>query len=333
MSSQFSDRLALFARLSERLAGLPGAELDGLLEQSRGLHAGIGGVSSLLDFDGTQIFVKRIPLTDLESMPENIKCTSNIFDLPLYYQYRLGSYGFGAWRELAAHEMTTGWVLSGQCEYFPLMYHWRVVEAAPASGLTRTIDEETEYWAGSAAVRKRLESLNEASACLEIFLEYVPQNLDQWFSLQCQNRPQSLAAAIESIDAQLTNLTDFMRERGFVHFDCHFGNILCDGEIYLSDFGLALAKDFVLSEAESEFLNRHSTYDRCVAFSGLVRILRDYQMSGGTPGESILPLLDRYAPAADALHRFYKDLQDSQSKSTDYPESQLARLLFADNSF
>ncbi|MBS2009019.1 MAG: phosphotransferase [Cyanobacteria bacterium SZAS TMP-1] len=333
MTPQLEDRLAIFARLSERLAGLSTAALDSAVERSAALHAGIGGVSSLLDFDGAQIFIKRIPLTALERRQENIKCTANIFDLPLYYQYRLGSCGFGAWRELAAHEMTTGWVVSGQCEKFPLMYHWRVVEAAPASGLSRTIEEETECWAGSAAVRTRLEALKQASACLEIFLEYVPQHLDQWLSQQCQKEPQLLVAAIESIDAQLTNLTDFMRERGFVHFDCHFGNILCDGQIYLSDFGLALSKDFVLSEAECEFLNRHSTYDRCVAVSGLVRNLRDYQMSGGAPGESILPLLDRYAPIADALHRFYTDLQDNQSKSTDYPEEQFARLLFADDSF
>ena len=77
------------------------------------LHSGIGGKSVLLDIDDIKIFVKKIPLTDLEKQPENIKSTANLFELPFSYHIGLGSAGFSAWRELFVHIMTTDWVISG----------------------------------------------------------------------------------------------------------------------------------------------------------------------------------------------------------------------------
>lgn len=38
-----------------------------------------------------------------------------------------GCPGFGAWRELAVHTMTTNWVLADRFQGFPLMYHWPVL--------------------------------------------------------------------------------------------------------------------------------------------------------------------------------------------------------------
>ena len=81
---------------------------------------------------GVQVFVKKVPLTELERRSEHVMSTANLFGLPAFYQYPLGSAGFGAWRELAAHVMTTNWVLAGGYQGFPLLFGWRpyVVESA-----------------------------------------------------------------------------------------------------------------------------------------------------------------------------------------------------------
>ena len=68
-------------------------------------------------------------MTELEY--KNKYNTSNLFNLPLYYNYGLGSYGINCWRELLMHIKTTNYVLSGQCINFPLLYHYRVIETEP----------------------------------------------------------------------------------------------------------------------------------------------------------------------------------------------------------
>jgi hypothetical protein len=60
-------------------------------------------------------------------LPEHARSTANLFGLPTFCQYGVGGPAFGAWRELAAHTMTTNWVLGGQYQGFPMMYHWRVL--------------------------------------------------------------------------------------------------------------------------------------------------------------------------------------------------------------
>jgi hypothetical protein len=67
------------------------------------MHEGIGGKSALISIEDTPVFVKKLPLTNLEQLPQNFMSTANFFDLPLGYQYDMGSAGFGAWRELAAY--------------------------------------------------------------------------------------------------------------------------------------------------------------------------------------------------------------------------------------
>lgn len=120
-------RLRRRCHLATELASFSDQRLSTLLNQAKPVHSGIGGTAVVLTIDGTPIFVKKIPLTDLERRPENLFSTANLFKLPLCYQYGVGSTGFGVWRELLAHEMTTNWVLSGECANFPIMYHWRAL--------------------------------------------------------------------------------------------------------------------------------------------------------------------------------------------------------------
>lgn len=104
------------------------------------LGSGIGGRTVLLEVDGTRVFAKQVRVTDLERRPEYVYSTVNLFGLPAFCHYGIGTIGgpgFGAWRELAAHTMTTNRVVAGDYEGFRLMYHWRVI---PDSG--RSLPEE-----------------------------------------------------------------------------------------------------------------------------------------------------------------------------------------------
>ncbi len=114
------------------------------------------------------IFVKQIPLTDLEKQPENFRSTANIFKLPLSYQYGIGSAGFGAWRELATHIMTTK------------------------------------------------------------FLEYIPQNLQDWLSTQITKDDDIAASAITFVDENLkaTNILLWKESKSSPYPAIHLDNIL-----------------------------------------------------------------------------------------------------------
>ncbi|MGW1207306.1 hypothetical protein [Streptomyces cyaneofuscatus] len=68
----------------------------------------MGGRSALLKVDGRPVFVKEVPLTERERLPEHTRSTANLFGIPAFCQYGVGSgSGFGAWREVGVHTMTT----------------------------------------------------------------------------------------------------------------------------------------------------------------------------------------------------------------------------------
>jgi hypothetical protein len=123
-------RLTAHSAVSTSLALCSDRALRELVDGAVPIGSGIGGKSALLEVAGTPVFVKRVPLTDQERQPEHVRSTANLFDLPVFCQYGIGSIGgpgFGAWREVAVHTMTTKWVLAAEYEGFPLMYHWRVL--------------------------------------------------------------------------------------------------------------------------------------------------------------------------------------------------------------
>ncbi|MFF4629483.1 hypothetical protein [Streptomyces griseorubiginosus] len=109
-------RLRTHADLASTLALLSDSDLAELVASGTAAGSGIGGRAVLLEVDGVRVFVKRVPLTDTELRPHHVRSTANVFDLPVPCHYgigAIGSPGFGAWRELAVHEMTTNWVRSG----------------------------------------------------------------------------------------------------------------------------------------------------------------------------------------------------------------------------
>ena len=327
-------------QVSTALALLSDSQLAERLNSASHLGSGIGGTTWRLDVDGVPVFVKRVALTDLESRPENYRSTANIFELPVWSHYGLGSAGSGAWRELAAHIMTSDWVLTGQCENFLLLHHWRVFTRPPRqkpdpAELARNV----AFWHDNAAVRARLVALADSSADLVLFLEYIPHNIHEWLSAKGGDAEYAMVAR------DLIAMTGFLGERAFQHFDAHFGNFLTDGErLYLTDFGLALSARFDLTDAETRFLRQHALHDAAYVVTHLVNwvvtappgqwplphvrndIVRRCAQGDVVPELSphMAAFVRRYAPVAAVINDFYVKLF-GESRKTPYPGAEIER--------
>jgi hypothetical protein len=331
-------RLHTYGSVATALSLLSDRRLRDLVDAGQFIGASIGGTAWLVHVEGVPVFVKRVTLTDLELRPERVRSTANHFDLPTFCQYGLGSPGASAWRELAAHDMTTNWVLSGQCAGFPLMYHWRVLSGpAPATPKAPELaDYEwiVERWHGSPAVRRRLEALEAATSSLVLFLEYVPQNLTQWLRDQLAKAPDAVDAACAMVERNLLDDVRFMNANGLLHFDAHFANILTDGHrLYLADFGLAISPRFELSGAEREFIEKNRSHDACHTITQLVNWIvtarcgpsnpkerNDFirECADGRPPPGTPAVVTRYAPVAVLVNDFYWTLH-SESRTEPYP--------------
>lgn len=230
---QPDSRLVSYGTLASELALLSDKRLLELLRKATSFGTSIGGQTALLKFGKSNIFVKKVPITDIEKEPENIRSTTNIFGLPQYCQYGIGSPGFGVWRELAIHTMCTNWVITGQCSNFPLMYHWRMLPKSVSKAFTseeiNELESSVEFWNGSSAIRKRLEEKLKASVEIVLFLEYIPENLHQWLRHQISKSDDTAESAFKMVENELKTVTSFINSHGLLHFDAHFMNILTDG--------------------------------------------------------------------------------------------------------
>ncbi|MFJ9586194.1 protein kinase family protein [Streptomyces acidicola] len=342
-------RLAAHSAVSTSLAMCSDETLHDLVGAAVPLGSGIGGRSALLDVDGTPVFVKRVPLTDLERLPENVRSTANIFGLPDFCQYGIGEIGgpgHGAWRELAVHTMTTNWVLANEDQQFPLMHHWRVLPdtAQPLPEELADVERAVTYWGGGPEVRRRIEALEQASASLTLFLEYIPQNLHEWLGEEIKAGDEAANRACSWVERALHAGTSFMNARALLHFDAHFENILTDGRrLYFTDYGLALSSRFDLSPEHARFFERHQTYDRCytvwylvswlvTAFCGYGREDREALVRecarGARPAQlpaAAQAIVMRYAPLTVVISDFIRKLRH-ESRQTPYPLEEIRRI-------
>ena len=342
-------RLTAYADVGAQLSLLSDYRLADAVAAAPAAGSGIGGRRAEMEVEGTPVFVKRVPLTDVELRPEHVRSTANLFELPTFYQYGAGSAGFGAWRELAAHLITTAWVLRNEYAGFPLLYHWRVLPDQPPTDFADAfggIEGAVAHWDGSDAVRRRLEAIGRADFSLVLFLEHLPRTLADRLAEVHDHR--------WAVDA-LSRGTEFMSSRGFVHFDAHFANLLTDDRrIYFADFGLALSRDFELSAPEAEFLTDHLVYDRSYAPNHLLRHHLPEAVRGGkehgvflrewsegrrpttdatatataTVPPDIAAILDRHAPHALVLDDFHRRLL-TESKRTPFPSAEIRQALDA----
>lgn len=344
-------RLRTHGAVSAFLARCGDRALRELLDGAVPAGAGIGGKAALVEVAGTPVFVKRVPLTRPELRPEHLRSTANLFGLPLFCHYgvgALGGPGFGAWRELAVHTMTTGWVLGAEHEGFPLMYHWRVLpDSTPLPDELADVERAVAYWGGGRRVRRRIRALERSPASVALFLEYIPQNLHRWLGARVAAGGEAAGRACAMVERDLADGVSFMNSRGLLHFDAHFENVLTDGRrLYFADYGLAVSSGFALSAAEAAFFDGHRTYDRCytaaylvnwlvTALCGLrredregrralVRGLAEGRRPTGVPAEAAA-ILARHAPVAAVMSDFILAFRDG-SRRTPYPLEEFRRL-------
>ncbi|MBW4463390.1 MAG: hypothetical protein KME47_24590 [Nodosilinea sp. WJT8-NPBG4] len=252
-----SDRIENYFELSAKIARLDSQRMRALLSNSESKLR--WGLTDTITVGQCQVFVKRIPVTQLEY--DNLFSTKNLYDLPTYFNYGLGSAGIGVaglgvFRELITHIKTTHWVLERAITAFPLMYHYRIL---PYSGLSTEVDKDclkefVAYWGNHENTGTYMLERANARHELVLFLEYLPQTLESWL----QHHPQTLPKVLDD----LHEIIAFLSTKRIVHFDAHFRNILTDGkQLYLTDFGLVLDQSFALTEHERAFLEVHRLYD------------------------------------------------------------------------
>ncbi|MEC3952468.1 protein kinase family protein [Nocardia sp. CDC153] len=343
-------RLRTYAAVSTALALYSDHALRELIDAATPNGARIGGTTALLEIAGTQVFMKRVPLTDLELKPDHVRSTANLFDLPLFCHYGvglIGGPGFGAWRELAVHTMTTNWVLAAEHEGFPLMYHWRVLpDMTPLPEELADIDRAVAHWDDRPQVRHRIEAVRDSTASIALFLEYIPHTLHDWLNIQIEAGDASTDRAVAMVERELAAGTEFMNARNLLHVDAHFWNILTDGRrLYFADYGLSLSSAFDLTSQEADFFDRNQTYDHAFTATYLVNWLltallgvegREKRAAmvcaiaeGNRPEgipEGAAAVLTRHAPVAAAMSGFMRAFQE-QRRSAPYPDGEIRHLL------
>ncbi|GHF11236.1 hypothetical protein GCM10017786_51210 [Amycolatopsis deserti] len=331
MRQSLAARRARHGRVSAALSQLSASSLAALLAAARPLGTGIGGTTWLADVEGVPVFVKRVPVTEVELA--HPRSTADLFGLPVWSHYGVGSPGGGAWRELAAHVLTSDDVLAGGSENFLLLHHWRILGSGARPAMTAAEREESiAFWHGHPGVRQRLEALGAAPADLVVFLEHMPHDLLTWMHED----------ACEMAERELTAIAGALSRVGLWHFDAHFGNTLTDGErLYLTDFGLASSPRFDLTGDERRFLADHATHDRSYVLTHLVNwIVRelggisDVQWRNAAIRTGDLPALPpaaadvvrRHAPVAAVVNDFYFRLH-TETRRAPYPRNVIEHLL------
>lgn len=270
MKMKISDRKKAYYPISSKLAEYSNELL--LKHVNKGKINEGWGENSVIKVDGKKVFVKTVPLTQKEY--ENSFNTKNLYNLPLFYNYGVGSAGFGAFRELVAHIKTTNWVLSDEHHNFPLMYHYRIV---PNSGskiysVPNDISKYIKNWNGSKKIEQFVLERKSPAYQIIIFLEFFPFVLSRWIKTNSRQ--------IDRVSKRVYHSLNFLKEKKILHFDAHWENILTDGsEPYLTDFGLLLDLDYCVNQKEKDFFKSHQYYDYAEYIGCMAFLLEDkYQL-------------------------------------------------------
>ena len=238
--------------MNSLLSQLDNEHLVSLLESDKGTRG--WGRNHVLKFGRTKVFVKRLPVTDVEC--DHMFSSKNFYNLPTYYNYGVGSAGLGVFREIISLIKITNWVLEGSAENFPLLYHHRIV---PFSGEHPEVDMErhrghVRYWNGNKNISRYLLDRRKAHYEAILLFEHMPYMLWHWLE---KNMDQ-----LEMVLEAMKNAINFLLKNEVIHFDCHFGNIVTDGrQVYLADFGLVLDRSFNLNKREQDFFRSNKYYD------------------------------------------------------------------------
>lgn len=212
------------------------------------------GINKIYKFNNTNIFIKAIPIAKL--FIENRFDTKNLYDIPAYYNYGFGSAGVNPWRELLLHIKTSNFVLMKKCDFFPLLYHYRIIKDDDNRNIASLMDERIlKKWNNNKNIIKYLQDRIHSKFKIVLFLEYIPNVSYKYL----EQNPYF----VESFYKQTKNIISFINKNGILHNDAHLGNFLVDDnkKVYLSDFGLSLDDDFNLDNNEKKFKQMNNKLD------------------------------------------------------------------------
>lgn len=248
-------RRQIFDAMSTNLTYLTDREI--LSQFNKGSASGDGwSVNAITSFNGQKLFMKLLPLPCLElAHPYN---TRNFYHLPV--ETNRSGIGVNAWRELFVLVKTTNWVLSGRIYNFPLLYHYRIVKRRSRSLNSRQIRDYVERWADKPGIRQRTEDAQNSQHSLLVCIEYIGPTLVPWLNSRIR---------LQQYLSQTKTILGFLQSEGVLLFDNHSGNILTDSynNIYYTDFGLVLDRNFDLTAAERRFFQANITFPYAQAFS------------------------------------------------------------------
>ena len=255
------ERKQNYEKLNIQLSYMSDDELHKIIDKEQKTQG--WGETSIIEIDKIKIFVKSIVLTDLEY--KNKYDTSNLFNLPLFYNYGIGSAGINCWRELLMHKKTTQYVLSGQCVNFPLLYHYRIIETKPKK-INFTL-KKFKKWDSNKNIKEYMRCKSKTKYRILLLIEYFPKTIKDWIVEDLNN--------ISSFYNQGFKIINFLNSKNIIHFDSHQGNFVVDinNNIYLTDYGLVLDKDFNLSDKELTFYNDNKYYDYGLLCSFIMQYL------------------------------------------------------------
>ncbi|WP_240372792.1 hypothetical protein [Brevibacterium zhoupengii] len=287
-------------RMSVEIARLDDSQVRDLVDSAETVGVGIGGTTKTVHVAGTPVFVKQLPITRSEETDPF--ATDNRAGLPFVCHYGIGSPSCGVGREVAAHQLTSEWVESGEVDFFPLLLGSRIVDLKPDVDLSEFDgDGPPQQWGTSwPQVERRLAEMKTARSSMVLFLEHVPETLGS--ALRRSLAEGSGESVFTDTVAQIIAATAWMEKQGFHHFDVHPGNILIhEGRLLFTDFGLSLHHRFDLTTEEASSLTTHPGFDRDTALMHLFHWVL-YEL-GYTSGPRRLALLRAAAtdPAAPEL--------------------------------
>ncbi len=204
------------------------------------------GETGVITVNKTKVFYKKLPLPKL--FEQNQLDTSNLYNLPAWYNYGYGSAGINPWRELITCVNLSEYVLGGEIGSFPILYHWRVIEDETKDFHTGLDTKLMERFGNNSKIKKYLEDRYDCKYKIIMFLEFVPNVLYDYIRLN----PIYLKTSV----SESKTILDFLKSKGILDMDAHWGNYLVDSNsnLYLTDFGLVLDKNFNLDSQEIKFM-------------------------------------------------------------------------------
>jgi hypothetical protein len=308
-------------QLREVLDTLADDDLRGLVDDAP--SQGSWAWSGPANLDGTAVFVKRVPVTDVELA--DWPSTRNHFGLPLAYQYGVGSAGFGAAREIEAHRTVSEWVLSGDTDAFTVLLHSRLLpRVGPRWELPMERERYLAHWGGDPHVAAYLDARLTADHEVWMVSEHVPHQLSRWL-LEHQEQVDGVLSALLLAAA-------LMRDRRMVHFDAHFANAVVDDEgtrVCLVDHGLALLDSFDLEQSERDFLAQHRHFDAGEMLMGAAMVVRSAEEQDRPPDPALVAAKQRFGPVTDHMGGFFRSLMGDPTKSARHDDDELVARLRA----